>query len=773
MYSQFRFAARALVRWQGGAVAAVLMLAIGIGTATALSAVVRVLLADLPGVADMDRLARVYAAHSGLRVERSPVALREFDTNLSGASSFAAIGAYSDQDATIGTGDGVRPIIAGYATPGFFVAMGVPPAEGRVFNRADLDGASPVVVVSEALWRRQFGHGDLHGASIVVDGVERAVVGVMPRHFRYPFIGVNADLWIPLGRASQQTPAIVTVYGRLRDGVTWAAATAELAALSRDRAPWTWNAIPLRRDVTDRAINAYAGTLAPAFLVLLIACINVASLLLARGVAREQELTVRRALGATRGRIVRQLFVENLVLATVSGGLGIVLAAVMLRATGIALGNVDPALAGRLAGDTTLLPMALGISVVACVLFGTVPALRLSRRDLVASLHGRSSSGPVPIAGYGARDVIVFVEVASAAGLAVWTAMVFTLFAQIRSIAFTFPADHVVAMRVPGGEMASAAERVGAIPGVASVGVTAGMIGGRSPVRVTADGAGGAVMSRVPVGSGFFETLGVPIVRGRSFLDSELGGTDGVAVLSESAAARLAPGRDPLGMQVRLGGASPILVVGVSRDAIDYGALGRADAFAPPEIFLPYAPSVGEGVVLARVNGDAHAALRAIAAAAQTPAGSRQPRPVIIGDEMRDRERGSAGNMVIVRLLAMFTVLTLVLAASGVFAVISQSVAQRTREFGIRLAIGATPGALLRSVMAREARLIAAAIGTGLVFTMALTRVLFMELTSLSAIVPSMWIGALMAASIAAASAALLAIWRIVRLEPSVVLRRS
>src|SRR4029079_14306909 len=153
---------------------------------------------------------------------------------------------------------------------------------------------------------------------------------------------------------------------------------------------------------------------------------------------------------------------------------------------------------------------------------------------------------------------------------------------------------------------------------------------GRSPVRVTADGAGGAVMSRVPVGSGFFETLGVPIVRGRSFLDAELGGTDGVAVLSESAAARLAPGRDPRGMQVRLGGASPILVVGVSRDAIDYGALGRADAFAPPEIFLPYAPSVRGGGVVARRQGAAPAALRAIAAAAQTPAGSRQPRPVII-----------------------------------------------------------------------------------------------------------------------------------------------
>ena len=772
MYSEFRFAARALARWRGGAVAAVLTLAVGIGTATTLYGVVRVLLADLPGVSDVDRLARIYAANPGLRVERSPVALHEFDTSLSAAASFVSIGAYSDQDATIGTGPDVRSIIAGHASAGFFAAIGVPPAEGRVFTATDADSSQPVVVVSDALWRRQFGSRDLHGASIIVDGVERAVVGVMPAHFHYSFIGVNADLWIPLGRASQRTPAIVTVYARLRDGVSWTAAAAELAALSRAQAPWTWNAIPLQRDLTGRAINAYAGMLGPAALVLLIACVNVASLLLARGIARDQELSVRRALGATRTRVVRLLFIEHLVLALVGGGLGVVLAALMLRAVASVLGGIEPALASRLAGDAALLPVALGTSVLACLLFGTVPALRLSRRDVVASLHGRSSAGVVPIAGYGARDVIVFAEIASATGLVVWTAMLFTLFAQIRSIAFTFPADHVVAMRAPSADMEMTAARVAAIPGVASVGVAAGMIGGRSPVRAIAEG-GTAVMSRVSVGSGFFETLGVPIIRGRGFMAAELRGSSGVVILSQSAATRLASGRDPLGMQIRLGGGAPAVVIGICQDAIDYGALGRAEAFAPPEIFLPYAPSVGEGVVLARVAGDAHAALRAIAGAAQTPAGSRQAHPVVIGDEVRDRQRGSAGSMVFVRLLTVFAVLTLALAASGVFAVISQSVAQRTREFGIRLAIGATPGTLLRSVMAREGRLIAAAIGTGLVFTMALTRALFVELTSLNAIVPSLWVWTLIGASAVAGSACLLASWRIVRLDPAVVLRRT
>lgn len=773
MYSEFRFAARALVRWRGGAVAAALTLAIGIGTTTALYAIVNVLLADLPGVPAVERVARVYASSPALGVERSPVALHEFDSVLSGATSFSAVGAYSDQDATIGTGADVRAVIAGHASPAFFSAMGVPPAQGRVYTRADLEAAQPVVILSDGLWRRQFGERGLQGATIVVDGVERAVVGVMPAHFRYSFIGVNADLWIPLARSSQQTPAIVTVYGRLRDGVEWPAAAAELTSLSRGRAPWIWHAIPLRADVGSRAITVYAGMLGPAVLVLLIACVNVACLLLGRGIARDQELTIRRALGATRGRVVRLLFVENLVLAVVAGSLGAGLAMLLLRVIGTTLRSIEPVLASRIAGDAALLSAALATSVAACLFFGTVPALRLSRRDLTASLHGRPPQPLTRMSGYGARDVIVFVEVASAVALTVWTAMLFTLFTQFRAIAFTFPADHVVAMRVPAADMPLASARVAEIPGVTSVGLAAGMIGGRSPVRATADGVTGAVMSRVAVGSGFFETLGVPIIRGRAFDASELRGADRVAVLSDSAAARLAPGRDPIGMEVRLGGAAPVLVIGMCRDAIDYGALGTAGAFAPAEIFVPYAPSVGEGVVLARVAGNAHEALRAIAAAAQTPAGSRQAHPVVIGDEVRDRERSSAGSMVFVRLLTVFAVLTLALAASGVFAVISQSVAQRTREFGIRLAIGATPGTVLRSVLAREARLIAAAVGTGLVFTMALTRVLFVELTSLNAIVPSMWVGALFLASAAAGTACLLATWRIVRLDPALVLRRT
>ena len=183
MYSEFRFAARALARWRGGAVAAALTLAVGIGVTTGLYAFVRVILADLPGVPELDRLSRVYASSQALGVERSQVTVHEFDATLVKATSFAALGAYADADASLGTGANVRPVIAGYATPGFFTAMGVPSATGRVFIPADVDATQPVAILSDALWRREFAGGSLAGATITIDGIERAVIGVMPPEF--------------------------------------------------------------------------------------------------------------------------------------------------------------------------------------------------------------------------------------------------------------------------------------------------------------------------------------------------------------------------------------------------------------------------------------------------------------------------------------------------------------------------------------------------------------------------------------------------------------
>jgi len=228
MLSEFRFATRSLLRWRGGAVGAALTLALGIGATTALYALVRVILVDLPGVPDIGRLGRVYASSPSIGIERSPVALGEFDASLSKATAFSAIGAYAAEDATIGTVPDDRVVTAGYASPAFFQALGVQPLSGRLFTTADVDAATPVVIVSQPLWHKQFEGGPIADASLRVDGVDRTIVGVMPPEFAYGFVGVVADLWIPLGHASPKVPSIVSVFARLRPGATWQTAAAEL-----------------------------------------------------------------------------------------------------------------------------------------------------------------------------------------------------------------------------------------------------------------------------------------------------------------------------------------------------------------------------------------------------------------------------------------------------------------------------------------------------------------------------------------------------------------
>lgn len=353
--------------------------------------------------------------------------------------------------------------------------------------------------------------------------------------------------------------------------------------------------------------------------------------------------------------------------------------------------------------------------------------------------------------------------------------MLFTLFAQMGAIRFGFPAERVVAMRVPARTAADVARRVATIPGVTHTAISSGMLGGGERVRMDADDGRSAVVSRIPVGDGFLETLNVPIVRGRSFDRSEVHAGTGVAILSESAARQLTPDGNAVGMHLRASAGRSVVVIGVCRSAIDYGALSKAGTYAPSELYVPYeAPTItDEAVVVARMSLEPHSALRAIATAAETPVGAKPARPVVLSEEMTGRERDIAGAMVVMKLLFGFATLTLLLAASGVFAVISQSVAQRTRELAVRLAIGATPGRVLGMVLVRETKLIALGIGVGLVFTMALTRALFAELVRLNAVVPGTWVGALVFAGAVAALALTCATYRIIRLEPAAVLRRQ
>ena len=775
MSSEFRFAARSLARWRGGLAVAILTLAVGIGTATTLYALVRVLLADLPGVPELDRVGRIYASSPALGVERSEVALNEFDSSLSRAASFGAIGAYAQSAVTVGSGDDERQLTAGYASPGFFRTLGVPPAEGRVFTASDLGAARPVALVSDAFWRQRFAGRPLTDVSLVVNGVDRAVVGVMPAEFSYGFVGIDADVWIPLGRPSWDAPAIVSVFARLGPGVGWSAAARELDAMKAARGSWTWRAIPIPDDTRHRAAAVYGFTLGPAIVVLLLACVNVACMLLARGIARDRELGIRRALGATRARVARMLLQEHLVLALAGGALGCGLAVGLLRAIGSALTAAQPGLAARVAVDISLLPVALGASLAACLLFGVLPAARLTRRDATAILNAAPAAPRVDLAGYSARDAVVFGELASAVALIVFAAMLLNMFRAFGMVKPTFDADRLVTMRVAAANLDQITARVAAIPGIDRVTVSSGMLGGRGGaggVRVRADGGQPVVMSQIPVGAAFFETLGLPMLRGRPFDAAELRGHAAVAVLSESAARALAPSGDPIGLRIHVAArtSASAVVIGVCRDAIDYGSLARIGLY-PPNLYVPFdAAATIEPVILARASADPHRVLRAVAAAVQAPSGARRPQAGVLGDETAFGDRGDG--LLVAELLAGFGAISLLLAATGIVGVISQAVAQRTREFGIRLAIGAPPRRVLGMVLAREVRLIGAALATGAIFTLALTRAMFVELAMLSATAPLVWLALVGLCGGTAGAALWLATRRITRLEPAVVLRR-
>jgi putative ABC transport system permease protein len=329
-------------------------------------------------------------------------------------------------------------------------------------------------------------------------------------------------------------------------------------------------------------------------------------------------------------------------------------------------------------------------------------------------------------------------------------------------------------MRVPGATVPGVAARVAAVPGVTETAISSGMLGGGTPERIERGGAQPMTISRLPVGDRFFETLGLPVIRGRSFDAAEMKGRAGVAVLTEVAARQLTPDGNAVGLRLQTSQHHQVLVIGVCRDPIDYGAVASLDHYGG-EMYVPYEPSLTsrEAVVLARVPGDPRPALGAVAAAARVPPGAAPARPVLLSDNFAERiGANSTGAMLFITILGSFAALTLLLSASGVFAVISQSVVQRTREFGIRLAIGATPSRVLRMVLVREGKLIGAAVGTGLVFTTLATRALFAQLTQLAAIRPSMWVGALLLAAGVAAAAVMFATYRIVRLEPAAVLRR-
>jgi putative ABC transport system permease protein len=751
-----RLALRSLARQGGLTRVIVLTVALAAGANTAVFTLVQgILLSRLPGVVDQERLVAVSMRHSAFGIDHGDLSIADYRDLAAQCTRCQGVGVFDQRNVVLQAGEEPERISGAVVSANLFAVLGARPGRGRSFLPADgQPGAERVVLISHGLWQRRFG-GDptLLGRTVTVGGRPATVVGIMPAGFRFP---ETADLWLPLvpdpaeERSNRYLDGTVA---RLGPGVELATARAEVAAIGErlaaahpdTNAGWSIDLAPLRQAVVDagtrRAVLLMQGAVA---FLLLIACANVANLLLAREASRRREVAVRLALGAGRWRVVGQLVAESLLLAVAGGGLGVLLARWSLD---YVLGSNPEEMPywNDFSIGWEVLAATLGLSLVAGLLFGTLPALRVSRSPLGTTLKEGGAQ-----AGQGRRSqrlqrLLVAGEVALAVVL-VFCAVLFvrTSLAVLRADG-GFPTDHLLVARTfLGGEryatpkaridfLAAAMERLGSVPGVSAVAFTGAVPtddgGGETVVTAEAQALRPGeeqLVTYVPSTAGFFATLGVPLLAGREFTPAEEADPEAdVAVLNRSLADRLWPGRDPLGRRFRLGDDDEFVwlrVVGVAGD-LQYEEFGEETPQSRLQVHLPYAVAPWSNMALMlRTAGDPAAVAPAVRAAVA------EADPTLALWDVRTMEEVRSyttwGQRVLGEIFGYFGAVALLLGALGIYGVVALGVSQRRREFGVRMALGADPASLIRLVMAGGLGLTAAGLAGGLGGALGLGRLL-------------------------------------------------
>ncbi len=755
-----QFGWRSMTRARGFTATALITLALGIGGTTAIFSVVNaVLLKPLP-LGDPDRLVAI------LHHRNNPVAPANFLDWRRLSASFERVGAAEYWTPNV-TGDGVPEKVQGLRlTTDALLIAGVQPALGRLFaSGEDESGREYEAVLSWGFWQRRFGADrGILGRSIELDGHAYMIIGVMPPNFDFPmFWAHDVQLWAPLAlgtRAPSRDAESLRVLAKLRRGGSLASARAEIAGItaSLEHAyPGTNRDVhvyPLRDLVVGDVQPALLVLLGAVGFVLLLACANVAHMLLARGAAREREVTVRAALGAGRGRLVRQLLTESLLLGTAGGAIGLGLAAYGVHAL-VALGGVALPRSGEIGLDLRVVVFTVVLSVATGLLFGIAPAMRSSRAHLAESLREGGRAG-IGVRQHRLRDLLVASEFALALILLTSAGLAIRSFVALRNIDPGFDARGVVTMIVSFTGTAEASperrvafieqllDRVRALPGVSAasainhvpiVGDNWGMsffIEGRD---VPKPGDAPSATYRVVL-PGYFATMGIPVLRGRDVTATDRVGAPPVVVINEFMARRYWPGESPIGKRFTLDRPSAnstwMTVVGVVKNTV------RSDWAAPPEeeIFVPWlqegnyltnvAPHVGylSLVVRGRCGDRASCETAPLVPAIRNTVWSFD-RNLPISEVRTMREVVQLANSrprFTLVLLAVFAGVALVLAAVGVYGVMSYAVSRRTHEIGVRLALGAAP-ALVVQMIVREGMTVAlAGAAVGLAGALLLTR---------------------------------------------------
>ncbi len=815
--ADIRHALRLFGKSPGFTIAALATLAIAIGANTTIFSVANgVLFAPLP-YPDPDRL--TFVVRTAADGPIPTVSVPRFDFWRQHSKSFESLAVYDDIGSGFNlTGDGPPERIVGSRVSfQFLKTLGVAPALGRDLTADDDRPNGPnVALLSDGLWRRRFG-GDpkVLGRTVRLNGEPTTLVGVLPRSFDLP---TQSEIWVPLkadpADADDGDVNYLRLVGRLAEGATLASAKAEAAVLnekyrlSRDdqefdpNDPRSATVEPLRRSLGADYRQPLLILLGAVGFVLLIACVNIANLQLARSAARQRELAIRSALGASRGRVVRQLLTESLVLAFGGGLLGLGLGALAIRPLlALVPAGLEPAV--PIGIDVRVVGFSLLLSLVAGVLFGLAPTFE-RQRDLAVPLREGSARTTTGRGGLFARRLLVIGEVALALVLLVGAGVLVRSFLGIIGTAPGYDVERVITFRLslPEGQYADplAVDRLGqnleaalsAIPGAESATLASALPLGPGPdISYTVPSRDGQSEDTTldaqtrPISNGYFSTLGIAIQNGRAFDSGDRPGGRNVAILSANAAKKYYPNGGAVGARLYFGGPDAdgfseddaLTIVGVAADVREVGL----DQAAPPIVYLPFAQlDPGFNQILVRLL-PASVAVRAkgspaaLASSLEQAVWSVNPElpvtNVLLGTEVVAQSVGRASFSAF--LLGALALFALLLAAVGIYGVLSYLVEQRTRELGVRLALGASAPHVLGLVLRQGTVAIAFGIALGLGGAFAATRALASLLVGVSALDPLAFALATSTLALVAFSACAIPAWRASRLDPLVALRRD
>ena len=805
MQSNLRYALRVLRKSPTFAVVAILTLALGIGANTAIFTVVNALLLRPLPYGEPDRVVVLSGATFDAAGSWGRLSLPFFKVIDEHNRSYSAVAAcIFDTFNVTGRGE-PEQLSASRVTWKFFDVLGVQPIAGRVFSEEeDQPGGKPVVMLSYKLATRLFRKAaNAVGEHIALDGQDYTIIGVLSPRFVFGLFGDERDVWAPrVFDMNSITPARVALggayfnlLGRLRPGVPMEQAEAELRVLYqqyKQQSPGNFDAtLNLRMRLAklqDELVTNIRPTLLILFaavgLVLLIACANVASLLLSRAIGRKKEFSIRTALGASRASLIRQLLTESVVLALAAGALGIAIGYAGTRI--LASLNEQRLSMAEIQIDLRILAFALAISVFSGILFGLAPSLQMSNADVNTGLR-EESRGSTRSRGQGrARTVLVVVQVALSVVLLVGSGLLIRSFLRLRSAPPGFDAKNLLTMRInlaPARYSTaskniefynSAIQHVQSVPGVEGVAISTALpTNATHSTPVLFEGQPAVILGQRPIvdiqqiSTDYTRVMRIPVLAGRMFTDYDDAHAPMVALVNQTAVRRFWPHENPIGKKVWIGTMkAPFEVIGVLGDTKNNGpaALTEAEVFMPlPQMVSPYV------CLTVRAALDPHSLVSAVRS--QIAAADRD-QPITAVMTMEEfLETQSVQSRFATVLLGAFSGIAFILAVIGIYGVIAYSVAQRTQELGIRIALGASGSHILRLVIVHGVALTGIGIVLGLIASLAATRLMTSLLFETSATDPLTFLASAALFVMVALIASYVPARRATRIDPTAALR--